>query len=439
MRLPSTLQIGLGKASARTAVGATRVGETMRYPILLIVLLASLAWPQAGRHPNPAAPKDFAVMAWGSSPADPEQLRGMREAGLNISGFCRTQDLERVQAAGLTCFVRDPAIQRVDPLRAPADDQMRSAVADLAKRIAGNPAALGFYLRDEPSAQMMPGLGRLAGLLRQAMPDKWPYVNLFPYRVSPKTLGTSDYDAYVRMLVKTVGQPFLSYDNYSLVSGEMLDYFYTNLEIIRRLGIETQTPFWNCILANSHFNYMEPSDATFNLQVYSTMAYGGRGIQYFTYFAPEIGNYRLAAIDQFGNRTATWEMLRRINNQIHALAPTLIRLHSTGVYHYPDVPEQAQPLAQAKWVESVEMTQRYVRPPVAGRFLVGEFEDAEGRPYFLIVNKDLKNSFQFKIHLKQDGRKLIRISPYSGAEEPFGREMDWLAPGAGILFRVAPA
>src|SRR5215470_18107779 len=104
---------------------------------------------------------------------------------------------------------------------------------------------------------------------------------------------------------------------------------------------------------------MEPSDATFNLQVYSTMAYGGRGIQYFTYFAPEIGNYRLAAVDQFGNRTATWDMLRRINNQIYALAPTVIRLHSTGVYHYPDVPEQSHPLSRSRLVEAVEMTQRF--------------------------------------------------------------------------------
>jgi hypothetical protein len=107
------------------------------------------------------------------------------------------------------------------------------------------------------------------------------------------------------------------------------------------------------------------------------------------------------------------------------------------VYHYPDVPEQAHALSQSKLIDAVEMTQRYVRPPVAGRFLVGEFEDRERRPYFLIVNKDLKNSFQFRIHLKQSGARLMRISPYSGEEQPFGREMDWLAPGAGILFRVA--
>jgi len=405
----------------------------VRVPRLALALfLLAPAFAQPFQHPNPVAPKDFAVMAWGGSPYDPEQLQGMREAGLNISGFCRVEALERVRASGLTCFVSDKRLQEIG---AP-DDEIRPMIAALKKEVGDNPAALGFYLHDEPDAAMMPGLGKLAMLLREAMPDKWPYVNLFPYRVSPKILGTSDYNYYVRMLVKTIRQPFLSYDNYSLVNGDMLDYFYTNLEIIRALGLETGTPFWNCILANSHFNYTEPSDATFSLQAYSTMAYGGRGIQYFTYFAPEVGNYRLAAIDQFGNRTQTWDMLRRINNQIHALAPTLIGLHTTGVYHYPDVPEQGQPLSNSKLIRSIEMTQRYVRPPVGGRFLIGEFEDNGHRPYFLIVNKDLKNSFQFRLELKQGDRKLIRISSYSGKEEPFGREMDWLAPGGGILFRV---
>lgn len=402
----------------------------------VILLFLPLALPQSFHTPKPAAPKDFAVMAWGQSPSDPAQLDGMREAGLNISGFCRAEDVARVQAAGLTCFVSDRTVENYDPLHLPPDAELRRHVAELKRQVGDNPAALGFFLRDEPDAPSMPGLGKLAAILREAMPDKWPYVNLFPYRVSPERLGTKDYDSYVRLLVKTIGQPFLSYDNYSLVNGDMLDYFYVNLEIVRRLSLETSAPFWNCILANSHFNYMEPSDATFNLQVYSTMAYGGRGIQYFTYLAPEIGNYRLAPVDQFGNQTATWDMLRRINNQIHALAPTLIGLHSTGVYHYPDVPEQGRPLAASKLIRRVEMTQRYVRPPVAGRFLIGEFADNRNRPYFLIVNKDLRNSFQFQIDLKQEGRKLVRISPYSGKEEPFGREMDWLAPGAGILFRV---
>jgi len=381
-------------------------------------------------------PKKFAIMAWGDAPPDAGQLRGMREAGLNIAGFCKAQDLDKVRDAGLACFVSDPRISGYDWQGLPPDDEIRGRIGSLVKEIGSNPAAMGFYLRDEPHAALMPGLGRVAKMARQAMPDLWPYVNLFPYRVSPERLGTETYDQYVRLLTDTIGQPFLSYDNYSLVGGEMLDYFYTNLEIVRRLSIETKTPFWNCILANAHFNYMEPSDATFHLQVYATLAYGGRGIQYFTYFAPEVGNYRLAAVDQFGNRTPTWERLRRINLEIQALAPTMLRLRSTGVFHYPDAPEQGKALAASKLVRSIEMRQRFVRPPVAGRFLVGEFEDGEGRPYVMVVNKDLNNSFQFHMQLVKEHGKLMRVSPYSGREEEFGGEMDWLAPGAGVLLRI---
>lgn len=401
----------------------------------LPVLLAAAAWAQVYR-PQPVSPRDFPVMAWGASPGDAEQLRGMREAGLNVSGFCRVQDLNTVRDAGLACFVTDRRANGYNWTSLPPEAEIRRNLEALRTDIGGNAAVLGFYLRDEPGVDLMPGMGQVAALLRQVMPGKLPYVNLFPYRVSPATLGTTDYDSYVRMLVKTIGQPFLSYDNYSLVSGEMLDYFFTNLEIVRRLGLELQVPFWNCILANAHFNYMEPSDATFNIQVYSTLAYGGRGIQYFTYFTPQIGNYRLGAVDQFGNRTPTWDMLRRINNQIHALAPTMVKLHSTGVYHYPDPPDQGQGLAASRLVRSVDMTQRYVRPPAGARYLVGEFEDQQGRPYFMLVNKSLAHSFRFDVRLKREGAKLLRISPYSGREEPFGREMDWLAPGAGVLFRV---
>ena len=385
---------------------------------------------------KPPAPKSFAIMAWGDAPSDIAQLRGMREAGLNIAGFCRAEDLGKVRDAGLACFVSDPRIGGYDWQALPPDSEIRGRIGGLAHQIGSNPAAIGFFLRDEPHAALMPGLARVAKIARDAMPGMWPYVNLFPYRVSPERLGTDTYDKYVRMLVDTIGQPFLSYDNYSLVGGEMLHYFYTNLEIVRRLSIETKTPFWNCILANAHFNYMEPSDATFHLQVYATLAYGGRGIQYFTYFAPDVGNYRLAAIDQFGNRTPTWERLRRINLEIAALAPTVLKLRSTGVFHYPDVPDQARPLSASRQVRSIEMTQRFVQPPLAGRFLVGEFEDGQARPYVMIVNRDLNNSFQFRMHLMKENAKLIRISPYTGKEEAFGGEMDWLAPGAGILLRI---
>jgi hypothetical protein len=407
--------------------------------VLVSVLLSrDSAFSQQFASPLPVSPHEFAVMPWDRVSSVAEVLQGIKDAGMNMAGFCRPEDVDLVRAAGLTCILEDPKLGAYDWDQLPPEEQIRNDVADLAQKYRSDAAVLGFFLTDEPQNSQLPALGRVVSLLREAMPDKWPYVNLFPYREGHQR-WYSDYEDYARRLVGVVHQPFLSFDNYSLSGGEMGDEFFTNLEYIRKVGLESGTPFWSCVLAVAHFGYMEPSNATFNLQAYSTLAYGGRGIQYFTYFTPERGNYRMGAIDQFGNKTQTWDMLRRINYQIYALAPTMAHLHSTGVYHYPDVPKQGKGLSESrlvKWISMVKDEDRYVKPSVQARFLVGEFEDDRGRPYLMIVNKDLTYSFRVEVEFKHDVRKVVKISPYSGVEENFEDEQTWLAPGGGVLLRL---
>jgi len=408
---------------------------TRRIPTLLLLAVALLpsARGQTTAQVKPVSPHDFAVMAWGTSPSDPEQLAGMKEAGLNISGFCRPEDLERVRAAGLACFVIDPSLSNVDWGRLPADAELKQRIAATALEIKRHPTALGVFLQDEPGAAVMPELGRVAGLLKEALPTLWSYVNLYPIYASVAQLGTANYEDYVRTFLREVHPPFLSWDNYSLIQGRMLDRFYTNLEVIRRLALEAGIPFWNCILGNTHFFYMEPSDATLHLQVYSTLAYGGRGIQYFTYVTPESENYRLGALDPFGHRTPTWDMLRRVNLEIAALAPWLTRLTSTGVYHSDPVPEGSQPMRESHWVEQITASTGD-RP--AAHYLLGEFKGEDGRAYLMLVNRDLSRSIQFSIRLRQPDLHMKRISPYTSQEEDFSGEPYWLAPGTGILLKL---
>ncbi len=402
--------------------------------VLSVVALGQRIYPE-----QRVDPETFTVMSWGPVIAEPQQLQWMKEAGINIVGFAGVDDLPAIAEAGLKAFLSDRRVNGYD-FDQPLDEaEVRRNIASLKEEIGDNPAVIGFMLRDEPHARAMPSLGLVARVLREYFPGKWPYVNLFPVRVTPERMGTDTYAEYVQMLVDVIRQPFLSYDNYSLVGGEMLDYFFTNLEAVRKASTDTGVPFWNCVLSNAHFNYMVNTDATYSLQAYATMAHGARGIQYFSYFTWANGNYRLGPIDQFGNKTPSWDMLRRVNNQIHALAPTLAHLKSTGVYHYPDVPAGCSPLSASSLVREVEMTQRYVVPPIQGRFLVGEFVDEQGRPYLMLVNKDLDNSFRYRIELKEPGAQLVHISQYSGEEEGFGREMDWVAPGAGHLFRIRRA
>lgn len=403
--------------------------------------MAPLLRPQFGpflkNHPKVASVRDIALMGWGPiSLPDPDVLKDIHEAGLNIAGFCHVSELSAIEAAGLACFVDDPRVNGYDWKNLPPDNVLKERIASLKKDVEGHPGAVGFFLTDEPSMASMPALGKVSKLLREAMPDRLTYVNLFPYQVPKERLGT-DYGSYVRSLVKTVGQSFLSYDNYALVNGELNDQFYNNLEIVRRLGIELQTPFWNCIQSNAHYSYAEPTDANIHLQAYASLAYGSRGIQYFTYFTPAHGNFRLAPIDVFGYRTATWDMVRRVNQEIAMLAPTLAKLHSTGVYHYLHTPPEGQPLSKSPLVERVEMTEHpLVVAPAAGRLLIGEFADAANKPYLLVVNKDLRRSFLLNIYLRDKRRKLVLISQYTGKDEEFTGERHWIRPGGGFLFRV---
>ncbi len=402
---------------------------------LVLALLVAMAKATAVTPPRPANPHDFAVMAWDNAPSDPEQLRLMKEAGLNIAGFCAPHDVERVHAAGLTCFVSDGRVSGYDWEKLPPDIELKKNIAAAVHDVAGNPAVLGYLLRDEPRVNLFPGLGHIERLLAEAMPGGWPYVNLFAAFGGRAFTGADDYETYLREYVEKVHPPFLSYDDYALVEGEMRDIFYTNLELARRVSLEAKIPFWNCILSTAHYDYMVASDATYGLQVYSTLAYGGRGIEYYTYFTSEGGNHHLGPIDQFGFRTPTWDMLRRINYQIHALAPTLIHLHSTGVYHWRDVPLEGHPLAESRLVQRIDVATPSLRHAKEPRFLLGEFEDSQGRPYLMLVNKDLGQSFTFKIQLKEAGKKLIWVSSFTGEEA--GETPDaWLAPGAGMLYRL---
>jgi hypothetical protein len=134
-------------------------------------------------------------------------------------------------------------------------------------------------------------------------------------------------------------------------------------------------------------------------------------------------------------------MLQRINYEVFALVPTLLKLHSTGVYHYPNVPEQGKPLSESTLVKSIESTmdftrKDYTRPIIAGRFLIGEFRDGQDRPYLMIVNKDLQHGFRFRLQTKQPVAKMYMISSWSGEEKVMATDMNWIAPGSGMLLRL---
>ncbi|HOX55831.1 MAG TPA: hypothetical protein P5205_03875 [Candidatus Paceibacterota bacterium] len=368
----------------------------------------------------------FPIMAWNWTPKDPAVLQKMKDCGLTVAGFVSPETLDACQAAGLKAIVSDTRTSgydwgNVDEAKA------RQNVASLVGEVGQHPALYGYYLRDEPNAALFPGLAKVAKLIRELSPGKWPYINLFPDYADAGQLGTSDYAEHLERFIAVCGPAIISYDNYSLMDdGSLRANYWSNLEAVRAASRKHGLVFWNIVLSSAHFNYREVGAADFRFQAYTTLAYGGRGLSYFTYFTPSHGNYRMGPIDQFGNQTPTWYFMQHVNLQIQKLAPTLLHLTSDAVYHFGSVPSGT----------SGPPTNSLVTGVGGDNFMAGDFTHRDGTRYLMIVNKDLSKSRVCSPSFRQAPRRVQHVSAYTGGLTSFEGEDVWLAPGAGVLLKV---
>lgn len=365
-------------------------------------------------------PSDFAIMPWDDAPDDLDQLNDIRECGFNLAGFAHVEDLDVVSKAGLQCLVYSTVGDAEAKLDQAEIDRRVGAIVERA----GSPKAVfGYSLRDEPAGSVFPGLAKWVAAFRKAAPNALAYINLLPNYAPTEWLGAPTYDAYIELFVKTVRPQFLGYDFYALMNdGTVRDGYYRNLESMRRASLKHNLPFWNTVLSCAHFHYAEPTPAGFRFQAYTTMAYGGRGLTYFTYFGRTRGNYRLSPIDPFGHKTPTWGMLRDVNLQVQRLAPVYVTLKTINVFHHPEVPDRCSGISTSKLLKSL----------TGANLLVGEFEGPGGEPYVMVVNKDLHKSTTFGVTFKDEGQ-IQKTNAYTGRTSAFGGEDCWLAPGQGAL------
>jgi hypothetical protein len=387
-------------------------------------ILAVLLLPVTALAAEP--PAVFPIMPWNAAPNDLGVLKKMRECGLTVAGFVPPAALDNCQAAGLKAIVSDARLSnydwhKVDPAKA------RENVAALVKEVRNHPAVMGYYLRDEPPADYFKGLATVADVVKELHPGAWPYINLFPNYATPGQLATADYPAYLEQFIATCKPPILSYDHYALTQGGGFnEAYFTNLEQMRAVAVKHDLPFWNIIQAIGCLNFREVSAADLRFQVYTSLAYGARGIAYFCYITPSVGNFRAGPIDQFGNQTQTWQWMQQVNLQVGKLGPTLLQLKSDRIYHFGrSVPAGCHGPDEQSLVKAIN-----------GPILVGDFTHADGSRYVMCVNKDFNNNTACHPQFREPVKKLEFVSPYSGQLTPYDGEQTWLAPGQGVLLKL---
>lgn len=401
---------------------------------LIAAAVATIAAPGPGHRcraeGGESSGPPFPLMAWDYA-ASEDELKLMAEAGINSVAFVPPSMLDACQRSGLKAIVFDESIAG-DRWDKPYDaDSAIRGIEDLVPKLNAHPAVWGYHLKDEPPASDYPALGKAAAAVKRLAPGKWPYINLLPGK-------GKEYDEYVGSFISIVDPPILSYDRY--VTGEdggFSPIFWTNLAQIRSHARAKGLPFHNIVLTAAHWHYREVTEADLRLQAFGSLAYGARGLAYYKFCsgslpilnAPDLGNFRAAPLDEFGEKTPLWSAMRRVNRMISNLAPALLKLRSDDVYHVgiapPDLNHGATDKTLIKDIPGLEA-------------IVGDFTHEDGSRWAMIVNRSLTKSAFCRPEFNTEGKGLEYLSPITGKVASYPAAYYALAPGQGVLIRLKP-
>ncbi|MEN9678564.1 MAG: hypothetical protein RIS76_4460 [Verrucomicrobiota bacterium] len=307
------------------------------------------------------------------------------------------------------------------------------------------PACWGYLLSDEPTVSAFPGLAQRVAGIRRARPGRLGYVNLFPNYASAAQLGTPSYEDYVSRFVDEVKPEVLSMDHYPLMrpNTDRRDAYCDNLEVMRRQSQHAGIPFWNFFQSMPFADHLDPTEAQIRWQMFTSLAYGARGVLYFCYWTPGKGNAGTgefpkggALLTAEGRRTRHYDEARRINAELLQLGPTLMQMTSTGVQRLIS----GRTLTNAPTGSAVRTLARVGDDPDS-EFMVGSLRHQDGRRGVLMVNHNTAFTAWPTVTFDAPAGAVLEVDKATGRMDPVvddspelpGLQLSF-GPGDGRLF-----
>lgn len=363
---------------------------------------------------------EFPILGWegvSNRHLNIERFKEARDAGLNLSlgGFSNVDSVKKAldlaQEVGMKIFIWCP--------------ELRTRTVETVRRFQGHPANAGYFLQDEPSASEITTLSNLNRVIESVDNTRFSYINLHPNTGTETTLSAENYNEYVSRFISRIPLKVLSFDHYPIENNTIRYIWYQNLEIIRDEALKANIPFWAFALSAAHWSYPIPTQEHLRLQVYSNLAYGAKGIQYFTFRIPNREHYISAPIDRNGNKTQEYYLIQELNKEIQALSYVFLSSEVTKVSHYGENPIGTKSFTTLPSnVKSLKIR--------GGNALISELKN-QSNTFFMLQNNNLLNEIAVQIETDNSTSLLLKngaIIPASLIKEEFK-----LTPGDMVIFR----
>jgi len=376
--------------------------------IVLLYLIASIYAVRVIAQENIESVRQLPIMAWAGIPASETNLERfieLKEMGINIC-LSNYPDMETMQKAldiagkaGLKLVSSCP--------------ELKTDVEKTVKSFMNHPALAGYFLKDEPVRKDFEDLGAWAKKISAIDSQHFCFVNLIASIHTTKTeaLGTTSYSEYVRTFAEEVPTKLLSFDFYPVLVEGVHERWYEGLEVFSADAQKLGIPFWAFALASS-YNKLHPIPTVpaLRLQLYSNLAYGAQGLEYWTYWMSQ--GLRSAPIGLDGRRTVVYDRIKEVNKDIQAIAWVFIGSKVVSVKHTGVViPRGTSRLTTLPWAIKVFETE-------GTGCLVSLIENGDNT-FFVVVNRDLKKTTQITTYgddslkrVLKDG-SIVNASAYS--------------------------
>jgi hypothetical protein len=346
----------------------------------LLTILLLLAVPSAGAaeqwHQH-----EIIRTFWCEPPADDAHLAVLKKEHFSLT-WCPADALDKVARHGLRAMIHDETILKPWMLDDPGKRKM---LDDLIDKVKNHPALDGYWLADEPLNEAeVKKIGPLARYIRQKDPAHFTYVNAVPNFA----LGGAAYEKYLDTYFRELQPQILSFDYYPLHQNfDMISYF-DNLETLRRHTNAHNVP-WISIIQASKFepDWRLPTPSELRWLVYVNLAYGAKGISYFTYWGPKKFNGLYAD----GVRMPLMDTVTQLNAEMESLSKVLLPLRCESVYHTAPLPPGTH---------AIPKDCPFQIDRGHGQFMIAQFINPKTKQkHLMVINRDYRSAHEVRLKL----------------------------------------
>lgn len=309
------------------------------------------------------------------------------------------------------------------------------------------------------------------GYLAARDPNRFAWGNLLPY--APNLGFTwSTYTDYVQKYMNTGKTRIASYDFYEwpeVIGGTYTwlnyaaaeSFYFRNLKLFADNAGARGMHWWAYPLAVKHpagfdnlgraINYLAPTQNNMRFLANMPLAYGAKGLIWFTYDTPNVTGYNTAMFDPAtGQTTAIYQYAKNVNLPIERMGTNLMNLVWRETIHGSSTENSSNPPSN----EPVATAQTYGPTMISFAslyFAVGKFDGnglLSGTPMFYVVNKDrvttrstsitVSGNYTVRTHQKTKTKWIKLASTYDSGTNRTTFPVSNVLPGDAQLIRFDP-